>query len=182
MKKLFVILTAAMMAVSGMAQEHLKFCGIEISGTSDTFAQKLVKQGFKYDSKLNLSQGESMTFLRGTYAGYQNCTIALMVKNNVINIISVEFPVCRNWASLNTQYKDVQRIITSLYGTPADVVEDWYNATPTNDKEKWSYILANEAYISTQYIFQGGEIDIVLGPNTENEKLCNVTIYFHVSE
>lgn len=30
MKKLFIIIAAAMMAVSGMAQEHLKFKGVEI--------------------------------------------------------------------------------------------------------------------------------------------------------
>lgn len=179
MKRLFILLAAAfVLAANATAQEHLRFCGMEITGDPDVFAQALVAQGFVYDYKVGTSKEENMIFLKGAYEGYQDCSITLMTKNYVFDCIKVEFPQSSDWTGLYAQYEAIQKSLTAQYGTPRDVYENWTSATPTTDEEKWTYLTMNEAYISTIYAVPGGEVDLVLESDPEYT-FCYASIYFN---
>ena len=45
MKRLFILIVAAMMTVSMMAEGHMKFKGVEIDGTRTQFVSQLSKKG-----------------------------------------------------------------------------------------------------------------------------------------
>lgn len=59
MKKLFIILAAVCMAVSGMAQTYpTKFLGIPIDGSKADMMRKIQAKGYTYNSEFDCLQGE----------------------------------------------------------------------------------------------------------------------------
>ena len=60
MKRLFIILAAAVVAVSAMAQEvyPTKFLGIPIDGTKEEMIHKIQAKGFVYDREHDCLEGQ----------------------------------------------------------------------------------------------------------------------------
>ena len=73
MKRILIALLLVFSFIGAMAQntnEHLKFMGIPINGTLESFTQKLVTKGMKRQLG-----ARNMGFVRGTFAGKDNCNI-----------------------------------------------------------------------------------------------------------
>ena len=67
MKRIFIALLFVFSCIGAMAQnanEHLKFMGIPINGTLESFTQKLVAKGLKREHAW-----DNALLLKGTFAG-----------------------------------------------------------------------------------------------------------------
>ncbi len=84
----------------------LTFKGIPITGTSSAFGKELVKAGF--------SSSGNGTYT-GDFAGYSNCTVT-PVGNNPVQEVRVDFPVIKDWDSLEKSYDSLQASLTQKYG------------------------------------------------------------------
>ena len=72
MKKVLSLLFALCFAVSTYGQEeHLKFMGIPLNGTINSFQNKLVAKGFKPDTYFNNDPSHISRCYTGKFAGYE---------------------------------------------------------------------------------------------------------------
>jgi hypothetical protein len=106
MKKLFLFLVVALMALSAHSQtesEHMKFMGIPIDGTLDEFKSKLMAKGFEPDL-------EDKVVLYGTFAGFDNCIIICYSNktNNQMYAVVVVFPNTYDWQTLASRYYNLK--------------------------------------------------------------------------
>lgn len=118
MKRILIALLLVFSCIGVMAQnanEHLKFMGIPINGTLESFTQKLVAKGMKRQ------QGWDDTgIFRGMFAGKDDCTI-YVVKVPLRNIVYktvVCLPTRDTWDWLEKDYNEFKDMLTSKYGEP----------------------------------------------------------------
>lgn len=119
---LFVVfpLLASAQTFSSATKEHFTFKGISITGSVDSFARQLQKQGY---SLLELEpQGASLV---GKFANEYDCTIGVLgtEKSHIVYMIAVQFPEKNTWSSLKGQYSDLKEALTLKYGEPTSCVE-----------------------------------------------------------
>ena len=116
MKKILVIMMAIMMYVTSFAQttEHMKFKGVPMEGTLQTFTNKLKAKGF---TPLGVQDGVSL--LKGDFAGYKGCIIAAVAdKSGMICKVSVVSPSMDKWGELELCYNSYKSMLTDKYGEP----------------------------------------------------------------
>ncbi len=102
--------------------KHLSFKGVPINGTLDEYVKAMEKVGFeKVDNK------EGFAELIGDFAGYKNCRIFVCSLKgvNVVNTITVQFPIADNWDDLQSNYDKLKAMLTQKYGKPSKVVEEF---------------------------------------------------------
>lgn len=89
MKRLFSMMLLFAVAMVGYAQSnHMKFKGVPMEGTLQSFTNQLKAKGF---TPIGIEDGVSL--LTGEFAGYKDCTIgAVADKSGMICKVSVIFP------------------------------------------------------------------------------------------
>lgn len=97
------------------ANEHLKFMGIPINGTLESFSQKLVAKKIK-----SIQASEGIGVFNGTFAGKMNCNIfvATVPNRNIVSKVVVCLPPRETWAWLESDYNEFKQMLTSKYGEP----------------------------------------------------------------
>ena len=139
MKRLLTIAVLIFSFMFVMAQtpnSHLTFKGIPITGTVESFAQKLGAKGLKktYSSKSSIG-------FEGEFAGYPKSLICVF-KNpnrNIVHKVVVFFPNESSWARLEEQYDKLKGMLTNKYGEPASHSETFKEGALTfNDAAKMS--------------------------------------------
>lgn len=97
MKQFLLTLLLTFAVGIGYAQtEHMKFKGIPMEGTLQSFTNQLKTKGFM---PIGIQDGVSL--LKGEFAGYKNCTIgAVADKSGMICKVSVFFPEMEKWGDL----------------------------------------------------------------------------------
>lgn len=170
MKKLTICLALAILAMSGWAEGHMKFKGIEMTGSAADFATQLENKGFT-----KLGTMENITLFTGSFSGYDQCNIMLTSDNGEVGKIVVMFPACNSWMCVNEMYSVLKTRLTEKYGAPAIEKMDWhdkYNPNPS-DAIKYIKIISQECEISTCYISELGEIDLeIRGTASSGAHVC----------
>lgn len=118
MKRIFIALLFVFSCIGAMAQnanEHLKFMGIPINGTLESFTQKLATKKIK-----SIQAAEGVGLLNGTFAGKMNCNIfvATVPNRNIVSKVVVCLPPRETWAWLESDYNEFKQMLTSKYGEP----------------------------------------------------------------
>ena len=118
MKRILIALLFIFSCIGAMAQntnEHLKFMGIPINGTLESFTQKLVAKGLK-----SIQAAEGVGLLNGTFAGKNDCNIfvATVPNRNIVSKVVVCLPSKDTWEWLENDYKQFKQMLTSKYGEP----------------------------------------------------------------
>lgn len=111
----FITFTAlSEVTVEGKSTTHLKFMGIEMNGSSNSFAQKLKKKGL-----IAKSVSSDDLLMTGKFAGYSRC-IFYAKENRAGNIsrAMVSLPVYESWADLYNCYNRFKNMLTEKYGDP----------------------------------------------------------------
>ena len=132
MKKLVFFLTCLFIVGTAFSQQnHLKFKGVPIDGTLQSYTNAMKQAGFNYKG----SQ-DGVSILSGDFAGYKGCIIGVSTLKNcdVVCRISVLFPERETWASLLNDYKTLKAMLTEKYGKPSDSKERFtgYVGVPEN--------------------------------------------------
>lgn len=108
------------------ANEHLKFMGIPINGTLESFTQKLVAKGLKREHAW-----EDDVLLKGTFAGKSGSGVCVMriPSRNIVYKVVVCLPSKDTWEWLEDDYTEFKRMLTSKYGDPFKYSESFKEGT-----------------------------------------------------
>lgn len=131
MKHLLLTLTLTLLTLTVTAQtDHLKFNGIPIDGTLQTFSSALCKKGYTYVQRDN-----NMGIFTGTFTG-RSVTVAVLssdINGNVYRV-GVRYPDMDSWQLLENLYNGLKDLLTTKYGAPFSVVEEVSERYLENDK------------------------------------------------
>ena len=132
MKRILIALLFVFSCIGAMAQnanEHLKFMGIPINGTLESFTQKLVAKGMK-----SIQATEGVGLFNGTFAGKDNCTIYVfkVPLRNIVYKTVVALPPRGTWDWLEKDYNGFKEMLTSKYGEPLQHSETFKAGTLTS--------------------------------------------------
>ena len=155
MKKNLLAVIAMFFAITCMAEEHLKFKGIPIEGSMNSFCQKLETKGFsKVESDAN------STIFRGDFAG-SNATIGVISDDDGENVASVfvMFDGSDEWKVLLNTYNCYKDLYTQKYGNPAQVIEN-NPAISQSNYELMSAVNDRTAVWGCIWQLPAGEIEI----------------------
>ena len=161
MKRILIALLFIFSCIGAMAQnanEHLKFMGIPINGTLESFTQKLVAKGMKRQlGRRNIG------FVRGTFAGKDNCKIYIQRINScdVVFRVVVCLPPRETWAWLESDYNEFKQMLTSKYGEPFQHSETFKAGSYTSsDALKMSSLRGGKCQYYTGWKLNEGAIEV----------------------
>ena len=132
MKRILIALLFVFSCIGVMAQnanEHLKFMGIPINGTLESFTQKLVAKKIK-----SIQAAEGVGLFNGAFAGKNDCNIfvATVPNRNIVSKVVVCLPPRETWAWLESDYNEFKQMLTSKYGEPFQHSETFKAGTFTS--------------------------------------------------
>ena len=158
MKHLFLtLLLTFVVGICSAQTEHMKFKGVPMEGTLQTFTSKLKAKGF-----MPIGVQDGVSLLKGEFAGYKDCTIgAVADKSGMICKVSVIFPAMDKWGDLERCYSNYKSMLSEKYGDPKDCVENFQHDYVNDDSSK-KYELEMDG-CKYYCIFNGdnGEIQLV---------------------
>ena len=169
MKRLLTIVAFIFSFMFVMAQtpnKHLTFKGIPITGTLESFAQKMEAKGFRkiYSDKMGVG-------FEGEFAGYSGCNIyVIKVPNrNVVHKVIVCFPKESSWAGLEKEYYKFKGMLTNKYGEPHLHFEIFKEGASTfNNDAKMSSLKEGNCHYLAEWKVKNGiiQVQIVSRPYT----------------
>ena len=129
-----VLIFSFMLVMVQNSNNHLTFEGIPITGTLESFVQKLGAKGFR-----KMYSGESCVAFKGDFAGYSGCKILVfrIPNRNIVHEVGVFLPEESSWTRLEEQYNQFKDMLTIKYGEPASHSETFKEGASTfNDDAK----------------------------------------------
>ncbi len=177
MKKIIILLTFLSITISSFAQEsneHLKFKGIPINGTLNSFVAKLKQKGFTH-----ITTSDGVAMLSGDFAAYKDCTIgAVALKNrDLVCKVAVIFSSRETWSSLENNYLSLKQMLTKKYGEPSDCVETFQSHyQPENDNDKMHELKMDRCKYYTIFETEKGSIELRLAHQSVSE--CYVVLSY----
>lgn len=147
-----------------MAQEHLSFKGIPITGSMTTFCQKLKAKGF-----VQVRNDESVHWFKGDFTG-RSATVGVVGADNGQEVysIAVFFDESDSWNTLVNTYQHYKDLYMEKYGKPTLCVE---NNPSTQDSNIYQMHELSQGRVTYCCIFEapGGLIQISIEKGAYNE-------------
>lgn len=130
MKKILTSLILSMIAVCGLAQEHLNFKGIPIEGSLSEFCQKLKTKGF-----VETKRDNGLIMFKGEFTG-REATIGVIASDDGKNVhsVAVIFDQSSEWKTLLNTYTYLKDLYIRKYGQPSACVEQ----NPSHSDDNYS--------------------------------------------
>lgn len=155
MKKLLISLILCCFALFGLAQEHLSFKGIPITGSMSSFCQKLKAKGFT-----QIGSEGNVSLFKGDFTG-RKATVGAVAADNGKDIFAVivYFDESDSWNSLVNTYEHYKDLYTEKYGSPIHCVENNPSRSDFNSSLMFELFEGNVTYTSV-FETQGGTIQI----------------------
>ena len=171
MKQLILSLLLAVCTVCTAQTNHMKFKGVPMEGTLESFTSKLEAKGFTPDEIEN-----GISRLDGEFAAYKDCKISVIADiSGLIYKVSVEFPKMDKWGNLWKNYNDLKKMLTEKYGSPKICLEQFFDPNIINDDK--IYAIQHDKYIYYS-VFSLEEGDIRLEISHESIYSCFVTLTY----
>lgn len=173
MKKLLFTFLFMLFAGFCLAQtEHMKFKGIPMEGTLQTFTNKLKAKGF---TPINMENGVSL--LKGEFAGYKGCIIgAVADQDGMICKVSVIFPEMDKWENLENCYLNYKSLLTEKYGEPNTCIEEFQSNVGEDNSMKLLDLKMDKCKYFSTFSCDNGEIDLEI---TYQNYSCNVMLSYY---
>ena len=129
MKRLLLLMLLSLCMVCNAQTNHMKFNGITIEGTVNSFVEKLKQQGYTYQG-----QEKGITLLKGEFATFKECVIVVMrfSDRDQIAMVGVIFPEDKTWEEITSRYLFLKEKLTEKYGKP-ECVEKFSDREPSTD-------------------------------------------------
>ena len=161
MKRLLTIVAFIFSFMFVMAQtpnKHLTFKGIPITGTLESFVQKLGAKGFR-----KIYSAESCVAFKGDFVGYSGCKILVfrIPNRNIVHEVGVFLPEESSWTRLEEQYNKFKGMLTNKYGEPASHSETFKKRASTfSDAAKMRLLKEGNCDYWTQWEVDNGTIRV----------------------
>ena len=151
MKKILLALALMMGAICVNAQEHLKFKGVPIDGTLESFTRQLEAKGYTREA-----YGGDVQVMKGDFAGKSNCMIyiASVKTRDLTYLVLVNFKKQTSWNSLRGDYMQLKNMLNQKYGQPTVEREEFTRS----HIEGYEMHFLDECQYNTVYQFDEGGI------------------------
>ena len=159
MKKIIIALWLFISAGVCFAQSgHMKFKGIPMEGTLNSFVAKLKAKGFTY-----IGQQDGTAILKGEFAATKNCTIGVVrfSDKDQVNVVGVIFPEEDSWTGVYKSYLNLKEMLTEKYGEP-EVSERFSGDKPPSDFLKFYALLHDECHYVSEFACENGKIQLTM--------------------
>ena len=171
MKQLILSLLLAVCTVCTAQTDHMKFKGIPMDGTLESFTSKLEAKGF---TPVEIENGISR--LDGEFAAYKDCKIFVIADiSGLIYKVSVKFPKMDKWKELGKCYDGLKEMLTEKYGSPNRYFEQFFDPNIINDDKIHAIQYDKYFYYS---VFSLKEGDIRLEITHDSYYSCFVTLTY----
>lgn len=158
MKRLLFAAFALTLALSMTAQEHMKFKGMEITGTSSDFGKQLISQGFTFVQSQNIGD-----IYVGQFTGQEVLlTLCSTPVSHTLYSVVVIYEGQPLWPSLKEQYMTMKEKLKTKYGKPSDVTEKFVDGFG-EDMLPLLAIERQKAIYRTRYKTENGGITLSIG-------------------
>lgn len=139
MKRLFTFFAAAAVAVSVMAEGHMKFKGVEINGSKAQFVSQLERRGC-----MSGKNGFAVEVIEADFAGVAMYVLPLTTsQTKTIYAVVASTTRIEDKAAVKAQYNSLKKLMDDKYGNGQEVaLEDGYYVNLIGDFERGN---ANEA-------------------------------------
>ena len=155
MKKIISIMVMLLFSASLMAQEHLSFKGIPITGNLSSFCQQLKNKGFTM-----LGKSGNVTVLEGLFTGQKSTVVVTSTDNGEdVFAVAVIFGSDSAWNKLVKTYDYYKDLYTRKYGTPTISKEE----NPSTDNSNTALMFSlneGQAVYASLWEVTGGEIEL----------------------
>lgn len=161
MKRILISIVAVALSLAAFAQtesKHLTFKGVPIDGTLNQFVANIKAKGF-----VGVVNKDGTAALQGDFAGYKGCNIIVSTLQNkdLVSRIGVVFPECERWGTLEGNYLKLKEMLTTKYGEPAEVVEE-FQLPPDDDYLKMYELKLDLCNYQTLFCTEKGDIVLKL--------------------
>ena len=168
---LLTILLTFVAGICSAENEHMKFKGIPMEGSLQTFTTKLKAKGY---TPVGIQDGVS--WLTGDFGGHKNCTIgAIADQRGMICKVSVIFPDMDKWAELEQCYSYYKSMLTEKYGKPKDCVESFQRDNIDDDSSKKHELGMDRCKYYSVFNGDNGKICLEI---THQSFTCNVVLSY----
>ena len=159
MKKLVLFFVILCVSVAAMAQGHMTFKGVEIDGSLSEMVTKLKAKGLTY-----LGAEDGIAFMKGDFAGYRDCQIAVfsMKGTGVVNAVGVAFPDREEWSSIERDYNLLKEMLTEKYGEPSKVIEKFHKNYLPDNWWRFNYLMSDECTWMSVFETEKGDIELFM--------------------
>lgn len=158
---LLTVLLTFVVSLCSAQTEHMKFKGIPMEGTLQTFTDKLKAKGY---TSVGIQDGVSL--LTGEFAGYKNCKIGAVADNSgIICKVSVVFPDMDKWGELEQCYSNYKSMLTEKYGEPAICEESFSDGFSHDDFNKICAIQLDKCKYYSAFKSELGNIQLEINHN-----------------
>lgn len=150
----------------------MKFKGIPMEGTLQSFTNKLKEKGYAL-------QGiqDGVAVLKGEFAGYKDCKLIVVTdKSGTLCKTVVIFPKMDKWAQLETCYNRYKSMLSEKYGNPSDCVEHFDNSYVDDDNGRMHELRMDRCKYITMFETDKGSIRLKI--EYENFESHVVLSYF----
>ena len=156
MRKILLSMLLSVCMICSAQTNHMKFKGIPMEGTLNSFVQKLKAKGYTY-----LGQEDGVAILKGEFATIKGCTVFVnrFSDRDQVNMVGVVFPEERTWNAITTSYYLLKDMLTEKYGKP-DCVEEFSKRDPQNDILRFNAILNDECNYLSEFSCENGKIQL----------------------
>lgn len=153
MKRILISLAMLFAVMNIIAQEHLSFMGIPITGSVMGFCQKLRSKGFTL-----IDVQSDATVFSGKFAG-SDATVGVSDDGKNVFGVAVLFAPSGEWNTLVTTYDYYKRLYTRKYGKPT-ISEESNPARSNSNTALMSEVYQGTVEYSSVWKAAGGEIEL----------------------
>ena len=158
MRKFLLSFLLSMGIVCSAQTNHMKFKGIPIEGTLNSFILKLEQKGYT-----SLGQQDGTALLKGEFATVKGCTIGVsrFSDRDQVNMVGVIFPVDKTWNEIATRYYFLKDMLKEKYGNP-ECIEEFTDREPSSDFLRYHAILNGECNYISEFSCKEGRVQLTL--------------------
>lgn len=155
MKKIITMIALVLCTLAMSAQtNHMKFKGIPMEGTLQSFTNKLKMKGY---TPMGIRDGVSV--LKGEFAGYKDCQVYAIADNSgMICKVTVTFPKMDRWSELETCYNKYKGMLTEKYGSPESCTEEFQSEYVDDDSDRLHELKMDRCKYITNFACAEGDI------------------------
>lgn len=178
MKKVLLVIIVFVLSLPSFAQDtsqHLTFKGVPIDGTLTQFVANMKAKGFT-----GTVNNDGTAALNGDFAGFKGCQIyvSTLKSKDLVSYIGVLFPVCTNWSTLEGNYRKLKDMLTTKYGDPDEVIEEFqYQHSGMDDNSMIHELVMERCNYSTLWRTPKG--NLLLKLVTAGFGSCHVALVYY---
>ena len=160
--KVLVLFCSMLLSVTAMAQKHLTFKGVPITGSMTTFCQQLKSKGFR-----QIGSEKNVTLFNVLFTGREaNVEVGATADGQNVHSVVVFFEPSEEWRTLVDSYNYYKEIYTRKYGKPVNSVE---KNPSRSDENIFLMTKLNQGTVTwaSEWEVEGGTIELSIEKGSE---------------